>query len=184
MNIRSRNSATMPKARDNTALLVKPATRNVRNDTAAVVITYGNWVVTWFMCSHCAPADDMMVVSEMGEQWSPATAPAIHAEMEMIISCGSMSWKQDTTMGMRMPKVAQDVPEAKASPVATTKMMAGRSPMSPSAEFATKPATKVAAPRLSVMLFSVHANVRMSMAGTICLKPSGRQSIHSLNDSD
>ena len=85
---------------------------------------------------------------------------------------------------MRMPKVAQDVPEAKARPVATTKMMAGRSPMSPPAEFATTPATKVAAPRLSGMLFSVHANVRINMAGTICLKPSGRQSIHSLNDSD
>ena len=46
MNIRSRNSTTMPKARDSTALFVKPATRNVRNDTAAVVMTYGNWVVT------------------------------------------------------------------------------------------------------------------------------------------
>ena len=50
------------------ALLVKPATRNVKNDTEAAVKAYGNWVVTWFKCSHCAPADDMMVVSEMGEQ--------------------------------------------------------------------------------------------------------------------
>ena len=86
MNIRSRNSATMPKARDISALFVKPATRNVKNDTEAAVKAYGNWVVTWFKCSHCAPADDMMVVSEMGEQWSPHTAPAMQAEMEMIIS--------------------------------------------------------------------------------------------------
>ena len=83
----------------------------------------------------------MMVVSEMGEQWSPHTAPAIQAEMEIIISCGSTSWKQDTTMGMRIPNVPHDVPEAKARPTATTKMMAGRKPMSPPAECSTTLAT-------------------------------------------
>ena len=91
-------------------------------------------MVTWSRWSHCAPADDMMVVSEMGEQWSPQTAPAIHAEMEIIISWGSTSWKHDTTMGISMPKVPHDVPEAKASPMATRKMMAGRKPISPLAE--------------------------------------------------
>ena len=30
--------------------------------------TYGIWVVTWFIWSHCAPAEDIMVVSEIGEQ--------------------------------------------------------------------------------------------------------------------
>jgi len=108
MNNRSMNSATMPNARDISALFVKPATRNVKNDTEAVVNAYGNWVVTWFRCSHCAPADDMMVVSEMGEQWSPHTAPAMQAEMEIIISCGSTSWKHDTTMGMSMPNVPHE----------------------------------------------------------------------------
>ena len=91
MNSSSRNSATMPKTRDINALFVKPATRKVKNDTEAAVSAYGNWVVTWFRCSHCAPADDIIVVSEMGEQWSPHTAPAIQAEMEMIMSCGSTS---------------------------------------------------------------------------------------------
>ena len=32
---------------------------------------------------HDAPALAMMVVSEMGEMWSPQTAPAMQAEMEM-----------------------------------------------------------------------------------------------------
>ena len=83
----------------------------------------------------------MIVVSEMGEQWSPHTAPAMQAEMEIIMSCGSTSWKQDTTMGMRMPNVPHDVPDAKARPTETTKMMAGRKCMSSLAEFSTKLAT-------------------------------------------
>ena len=43
----------------------------------------GSCVATWLTCSTCAPAEDMMVVSEMGEQWSPHTAPAQQAEMPM-----------------------------------------------------------------------------------------------------
>ena len=50
MNTSSRNSATMPNTRDISALLVRPATRNVKNDTEAVVNAYGNWVATWFRC--------------------------------------------------------------------------------------------------------------------------------------
>ena len=37
-------------------------------DTTAATIAYGSWVVTWFTCSHWAPADAMIVVSEIGEQ--------------------------------------------------------------------------------------------------------------------
>jgi hypothetical protein len=37
MNISSRNNATTPNARDISALFVKPATRNVKNDTLAAV---------------------------------------------------------------------------------------------------------------------------------------------------
>ena len=37
----------------------------------------------------------------------------------------------------------------------------------------SKPATNSLAPRLSVMVFSVHAKVSISIAGTIALKPSG-----------
>ena len=37
-------------------------------DTAATVMTYGNCVETWFTWSEWAPADAMIVVSEIGEQ--------------------------------------------------------------------------------------------------------------------
>ena len=67
----------------------------------------------------------MMVVSEMGEQWSPHTAPARQADMPMIIS--SLPGENTvSTMGIRMPKVPQEVPVAKAMPQATRKKTAGR----------------------------------------------------------
>lgn len=114
-------------------LCIKPARRNAAKDTADTVNTYGNWVETWLRWSHWAPALDMMVVSEMGEQWSPATAPARQADMLMYMS-GPAGSKVLTTMGIRMPKVAQEVPVEKASMAATTKMTAGRKFTSPEAE--------------------------------------------------
>ncbi len=41
---------------------------------------------------------------------------------------------------------------------------------------------KIFAPRLSVMALRVHAQVRIRMAGTIALKPSGSDSIMDLNE--
>ena len=74
---------------------------------------------------HCAPADAMMVVSEMGEQWSPHTAPARQAEMDIMRS-GLPTGKTSVTMGIRIPKVPQLVPVEKLRPMATRKMIAGR----------------------------------------------------------
>ena len=65
-----------------------------------------------------------MEVSEMGEQWSPITAPAQQAEIP-IISSSLEAGKIAVTMGMRMPKVPHEVPEAKASTQATRKITAG-----------------------------------------------------------
>ena len=45
-----------------------------------------------------------MVVSEIGEQWSPHTAPAIHAEIQMIASGLSIE-NTFCTIGISMPKV-------------------------------------------------------------------------------
>ena len=87
-----------------------------------------------------APADAMMVVSEMGEQWSPQTAPARQAEMPMICRSGA-ALKMGSTMGMRMPKVPQLVPVAKASRQATTKMIAGSSMKRPSDACFIRPST-------------------------------------------
>jgi len=70
-------------------------------------------------------AEAMMVVSEMGEQWSPHTAPAMQAEMQMMPR-GSSRGKMAMVMGIRMPKVPQEVPVAKARKQPIKKTMAGR----------------------------------------------------------
>ena len=60
-----------------------------------------------------------MVVSDIGEQWSPQTAPARQADIPMYrrsLDIGKML----TTIGMSIPKVPHDVPVANASRHATT----------------------------------------------------------------
>ena len=79
------------------------------------------------MWSHCAPAEDMIVVSEIGEQWSPQTAPAMQAEIAMIqISLLIEPPKIARTIGMRMPNVPHDVPVANERPTAIMNTIAGR----------------------------------------------------------
>ena len=64
----------------------------------------------------------MMVVSLIGEIWSPHTAPAIHAEIEMMRK-GSAPGNTAMQIGIRIPKVPQEVPVANARKPATRKMM-------------------------------------------------------------
>ena len=71
---------------------------------------------------------------------------------------------------------------AKAINTAMTKMMAGRKFIKPAAEPFTRASTKGCAPRESVMAFRLQARVKIRMAGTIALKPSGRQAMHSSKD--
>ena len=47
---------------------ITPASRKPTNEKNATVKAYGSCVETWSICSHRAPADDMIVVSEIGEQ--------------------------------------------------------------------------------------------------------------------
>ncbi len=98
----------------------------------------------------------------------------------MIINCGLELINTSTTIGMRIPNVPQEVPVEKARKHATMKMIAGRKFIKDPALLCTASATKVAAPRESVMAFSVQAKVRIRIAGTMALKPSGRQAIQSL----
>ena len=69
-----------------------------------------------------------MVVSEMGDVWSPNTEPASVAASVTVMSVGSSAWATGTTMGMRIPKVPQAVPVEKLRKAAMTKTMAGRNP--------------------------------------------------------
>ena len=123
----------------------------------------------------------IIVVSDIGEQWSPHTAPAIQADIDIIIIVLSVPENVLTTIGIRIPNVPQLVPVANARNIATRNIMAGRKlSRLPEAPF-TRPATYSLAPKLSVILLSVHAKVRIRIAGTIALKPSGMQANDSLN---
>src|SRR5690554_5811849 len=51
-----------------------------------------------------------MVVSEIGEQWSPKTAPAITAAKPDINMLGSIAMVISAAKGSMMPKVPQLVP--------------------------------------------------------------------------
>ena len=86
-----------------------------------------------------------------------------------------------TTIGISIPNVPQDVPVANARKTATRKITAGNTLSQAPETPCTSPATNSLAPRLSVMALRVHANVRIRMAGTIALKPSGIHAQDSLN---
>ena len=46
---------------------------------------YGICVDTWSIWLQDAPVDERIVVSEIGEQWSPKTEPARVAASEIIV---------------------------------------------------------------------------------------------------
>ncbi len=76
-----------------------------------------------------------------------------------------------------MPKVPQLVPVAKDRKQAIRKMMAGRKAAKPPALPLTTASTNSFAPRESVMAFRLQAKVRIRIAGTMALKPSGMLSV-------
>ena len=69
-----------------------------------------------------------MVVSEMGEQWSPNTLPASVAERATTRRSGLTACATGTTSGMRMPKEPHAVPVEKLKKPAITKMRKGSMP--------------------------------------------------------
>ena len=99
----------------------------------------------------------------------------------MIIIVSFVPWNTATTIGIRIPNVPHDVPVANARKHPTRKIIAGRKFNNPPAPDCITLATYSAAPRLSVIAFNVHANVRIRIAGTIALNPSGTHSIDSRN---
>ena len=134
------------------------------------------------MWLHLAPAEDIIVVSEIGEQWSPQTAPARHADIPMIRRSAFFA-KITVTIGMRIPKVPQDVPVANASTQATRKITAGRKLASAGAAFSISVPTYIFNPKTSFVTFLRDvARKRIRIAGTIALKPEGILSMESLKD--
>ena len=94
-----------------------------------------------------------------------------------------MLWNTSTTIGIRIPKVPHEVPVAKAIRQPTINITAGRKFIKlPETDFMATD-TNSFAPRISVIPFNVHANVRIRIAGTIDLNPSGIQSMQLLKSS-
>ena len=83
-------------------LRTKPVMMYITKETPATSIAYGSCVETWLMWFDCAPAEAMIVVSEMGEQWSPQTAPAMQAEMAMIMISPPLPPNTSTTIGINI----------------------------------------------------------------------------------
>ena len=73
---------------------------------------------------HCAPAEARIVVSEIGDTWSPPTAPAKTAAT-VIVARFIFVPVIARTIGIKIPNVPQEVPVAKARPSATRKNIAG-----------------------------------------------------------
>lgn len=66
-------------------LVVNPATTNPAKEHSAASMAYGIWVVTWSIWLYRAAVDDNMVVSDIGEQWSPNMESAKVAERLIIV---------------------------------------------------------------------------------------------------
>ena len=89
----------------------------------------------------------MIVVSEIGEQWSPQTAPAIHAETQTT-PIGVVIGKTLIVIGIRIPNVPQEVPVENDRKQPIRKMIAGSMTCRPAAEPSTRPETNSLAARL------------------------------------
>ena len=115
----------------------------------------------------------MMVVSEMGEQWSPQTALARHADMPMK-SKGLAGSKTLITIGIRIPKVPQEVPVENARKAAIKKNTTGRKLARSGAAIVIHSAINFWESSRVVIFLRDVARVRIRIAGTIAMKPSAR----------
>lgn len=108
-------------------LLVIPAVINPTKEAEATVKEYGIWVETWEMWSQPEPAEDKIVVSEIGEQWSPKTEPEkIAPKIKGKYSSSFIFIIIGTKIGKSIPKVPQAVPVEKARKPATIKTIDGK----------------------------------------------------------
>ena len=120
----------------------------------------------------------MIVVSEIGEIWSPHTEPAKIDAIE-ITNIGSPSLNTEVTIGIKTANVPQDVPVENDKPIASTKITAGMI-NSGKLAFLIKVDTKAPAFNLTDTISpKVHANTRIIIAETINLKPCGIQAVNS-----
>ena len=122
----------------------------------------------------------MIVVSEIGDIWSPHTAPARTAATARIIIVSSDLENIFTTIGTRIAKVPQLVPDENPMNTAIRKMITGTNLTTEGLRF-SEFLTKSPSPSASVVPLSVQARTRISMAGIMSFPPSGTEFMKSLN---
>ena len=118
-------NATSTTANPSRVLPVSPNTMYPTAATAALINAYGNCVRTWSIWLLLAPVDERIVVSEIGEQWSPNTAPANTAASAGNSNSMSVTTAICAAIGNRSPNVPQEVPVANAVKPATKKIIIG-----------------------------------------------------------
>ena len=110
--------------------VIKPANEHVATKSA-----YGICVATCSKCGQAAPVEDKIVVSEIGDAWSPKTAPPRTAEIQIKTAlnaafCANPAFSVNPTtigiiIGIMMPNVPQLVPVANAITADSAKTIAG-----------------------------------------------------------
>ena len=78
----------------------------------------------WLIILHFVPVAAMIVVSEIGETWSPKTDPA-KTEAIVIVQSSLLIGKRGKAIGMNIAKVPQEVPVEKDNTAASTKIITG-----------------------------------------------------------
>ena len=105
---------------------VIPRTKYPTADTPAAINAYGSCVNTWSIWCDPAPVELRIVVSEIGEQWSPNTAPASTAASVGSNSSGSTAIIKSAPIGSMRPNVPQLVPVENAIRPAIANKMSGK----------------------------------------------------------
>ena len=87
-------------------------TINITDAKAPLIRAYGSCVLTCSTTSQSAAIEEMIVVSEIGEQWSPKIPPLKTAPIAKM-TFASIPTAIGTAIGIIIEKVPQDVPVEK-----------------------------------------------------------------------
>lgn len=122
-------------------------------------------------------------MSEIGEQWSPQTAPAKQAATPITNNDSPPLIPENAGMiiGSNIPKVPQLVPVANEIKAAMINVITGNRLIHEPVTFDIISVTKTSAPSAFTINFKVSAKININNDGTIASKPLIIQSIASLN---
>ena len=78
----------------------------------------------WLIMLHLVPVAAMMVVSEIGDTWSPKTEPA-KTDAIVIVQSSLLIGKRGKAIGMNIAEVPQEVPVEQDNKTASAKIITG-----------------------------------------------------------